>query len=78
MPTGASIQWVSCCPGAFSLDSSASLQPPAWELGMGVWEICKVLGDIRRPHNSWHTWVGSGMGIREMLEQAVSTQVVSL
>ena len=32
----AGIQGVSCCPGAFSLDSSANLQPPVWELGMGL------------------------------------------
>lgn len=44
---------------------------------MGLGDL-QVLGDIRCPHNPWHMWVGSGMGIQEMLEQAVSTQVVSL
>lgn len=82
MPTVASTQWVSGCPGAFSLDGSVNLQPAAWELGMGlgvqIQEICRVLGDVRCPHKSWYMWVGSGLGLQEMLEQAVSTQVVSL
>lgn len=84
--TVASTQELSCCPGAFSLDRRAYLQlPMGLPISEGAWDgsgVCRlesrILGDVRSPNRPWHTWVVSGTGTQEMLEQAVGAQAASL